>query len=112
MFVILLLAHLGVAVGCWVFLDAPMAKRYDRQWGAIDGIAAAIGEGTGAVAVRGVRLEPYSMLLLATDRTLDFGGKGTPVGSDVGRVVVPEGAERPEGFQLQGTWGDYDLLRR
>lgn len=112
MFVILLLAHLGIAVGCWVFVDAPMAKGYDRQWRAIDGIVAAIGKETETVALRGVPLEPYSMFMLAADRTLDFGGRGAPVGSDVRRVVVPVGAEHPEGFQLQGTWGDYDLLRR
>lgn len=109
--VVLLIAHLCVSMGFWICVDAPMARGQHLKWPGVDGVASVISDGADAAMVYGLPMETYSMLLLATDRMMEFGGAGTPVREGVRWVVMPAGTEPLPGFWRHSSPGDYQVLR-
>jgi hypothetical protein len=109
---ILLTAHLTVAVGHWMSVDLPRAKATGDQWPAIDAMAADIRSDPGEVAVVGAPVEIRLMLQLALDRPI-----AEQLGCGGARertrwLVLPSDRLKPEGFTAHRRVGDYQLLLR
>lgn len=110
-FALALVAHLGVAAGYWLIDDAPRARACDRQWPAVQQLAARIELDSGAVVAADVSTCVTLMLMLALDRPVQA-ADGRHVDQSIGWIVTAEPAGDVPGFRAHASAGGYALLRR
>ena len=108
LFAALLAAHLGVAVGYLVAIDAPRARACHAAWPAVDLVAARARQPDEPLWVAdGVPECVRLMLELAIDQPVGVHG-----GGDASWLLLPQDATIPERFVADTVAGDYVLARR
>jgi hypothetical protein len=111
-FALALIAHLGVAAGYWLIVDAPRARACDRHWPVVQELAARIGLDSGAVVAADVSKCVTLMLVLALDRPVQRVDDRRFADGPARWIVTPEPAGEVSGFRPEASDGGYTLLRR
>jgi hypothetical protein len=106
LFAALIAAHLGVAIGYLVAIDAPRARACHAAWPAVDLVAArARPSGEPLSVAAGVPECVRLMLELAVDEPVGIAAAGP-------WLLLPRDAPPPEGFVEDTVAGDFVLVRR
>jgi hypothetical protein len=105
------IAHLGVAAGYWLIVDAPRARACAAEWPAVDRLAATPALASGAVMAAEVPTCVALMLELALDRPVQLPGAGA-AGASVEWILAPQRLDTRPGFEAAARAGDYVLLHR
>jgi hypothetical protein len=106
LFAILLLGHLGVAVGYLLAVDAPRARACHRDWPAVARVAARVRAADGPLAAVATPECVRLMLSLAIDRPVT-----TAVAADTAWVLQPESSADATALS-EVVAGGYRLARR
>ena len=107
---ILLIGHLGVAMGHWIIKDIPRARDCHAQWGNVEHLVARIQ----ADSVRLTASVPQCvqlMLALSLDRAVHV-SRNSADDRDVRWIVMPEVESAAPGFSVALRAGPYKLLVR
>jgi hypothetical protein len=111
-----MLAHLAVAAGYWIAIDAQRARAVDAKWPAIDVIAESIEQDPGPVEFfEGANTE-RRMLELAIDRTIET-WEGSQSPRDATQWLVAskanwKGSQPPAHFRQVAIVDEYVVFRR
>jgi len=111
-FALLAVAHLGVALGYLVVIDAPRARACDRHWPTVDRLAARIAAAGGAVTAAGVPSCVRLMFELSLDRPVREARAGEAVAPDTIWLLTPQASAAVDGFVPSAADGDYAVARR
>lgn len=111
LFAAAMVAHLGVAAGYWLIVDAPRAAACDRQWPAVDALAARLGAASSVGIDAAIPKCIPLMLELTMDRPLQPAAGSATAGEALQWLIVPEHAGARPGFGLVASAGGYTLLR-
>ena len=108
----LLAAHGAVAIGYWVGVDAPRARKDNAQWAAVEQLAAPIRANGGPVLALHIRDNTALMLQYVLDRHLREARDSTGVPADVDWVILSRGVPVFQGFRVYSRAGKYQLVCR
>jgi hypothetical protein len=108
---ILLVGHLGVAMGHWIIKDIPRARTCHAQWGSVEQLVSGLG-GDSRVTLS-AHLPPcvHFMLELSLDRLLQVSQRGDG-DRDAQWMVTPEAEPDVAGFAVSLHAAPYKLLTR
>lgn len=108
---ILLVGHLGVAMGHWIIKDIPRARACHAQWGSVDQLVT--GLGSDARVALSPHLPPcvHFMLELSLDRLLPI-STSDDGNRDAQWMVTPEAEPDVTGFSVSLRAPPYKLLAR
>jgi hypothetical protein len=108
----LVVAHLCVSVGHWLFRDQPRALRQGRDWVEVEQLAASIRIQRGPVQATDNLNPIHLQLQFLLDRPVK--NLLTPVRADpeVHWLIIASDDEVPAGFVTEVTAGRFRLLRR
>ncbi|MDX2170908.1 MAG: hypothetical protein SF182_27820 [Deltaproteobacteria bacterium] len=106
----LALAHLGVAIGYVVLIDAPRARVCDAQWPMVEQVTAEVGSDP----LRAIDTPDCVRLMLevARDRPVDVGRGSEAAPPSAVWVLAPRDVELSEAFAVESVAGGYQLARR
>lgn len=109
----LLVAHVGVAAGYWLAIDAPRARACDRDWPALEQLGARLRADARPILAAGVPGCVAPMLELVVDRPVQWSHDGAAVDAGVHWLLLPDHAAPVGGFAPgPGAAGGYRLLER
>jgi hypothetical protein len=105
---LLLLAHLGVALGYWSAVEIPRARSCNRQWAAIDALSPGLKDGS-ALVVADPRVPQCARLMLSfvTDRPVLQRAPGLGAAQE---MLERRDDPNPPGFEVRRAAGPYKLL--
>lgn len=106
---LLLLAHLGVAMGYWTVVEIPRARTCDKQWPAITALAPGLQDGNAVIAAT-ARVPQCARLMLSfvTDRPVLPRGAAQAAGAK--NILECRDEPVPSGFQIRRIAGPYELV--
>ena len=108
---ILLVGHLGVAMGHWIIKDIPRARQCDARWGSVDQLVAAIGGDSRVVLSANVPPCVQFMLEFSLDRLVQV-SPNYDDDRDVQRIVTLEAEPAAPGFSVAAQASPFELLVR
>jgi hypothetical protein len=108
---VMVVLHLGAAVGYWLAVELPWARELDRQWPSIDRLAAEIQADPGPVLIDNSLSDQGFQLRLALDRPVEENPDNAEVRRGAKWIVEPAGRPVFAGFVVHRTVGQYELLR-
>ena len=107
---ILLVGHLGVAMGHWIIKDLPRARACHAQWGSVDQLVAGIGGDSRGALRANVAPCVQFMLELALDRLVEVSHNDND--RDVRWIVTSDAEPDAPGFSVALHAAPYHLLVR
>ena len=110
--IVLLLMHLGGALGYWIQVDAPRAIARHHDWAELEQLAAEIGADEAALAVRNFDPSLHAMLELSLDRRLPGPLTGPTAPAEIHWILQPKLTADCIGFQTYREAGNFHLLAR
>jgi hypothetical protein len=112
LFAVLLIAHLGVAVGYWLAIDRPAARACARQWPAVEQLATHLRADARPVLAVDVPGCVVLMLELTLDRPVRQSDARAVADASVEWIVSSGRTAAAVGFVPVAAAGAYTLLRR
>ncbi len=109
--VLLVVAHLGVAIGYWV-RELAKVRQLDGLWPEVMTVSQPLGRRDTVVATQGIPAEQQLMLWVALDRMLKNANGPQDIEDRTDCVIAGVDAPHPRGFVQQRVVGRYILLCR
>jgi hypothetical protein len=107
---ILVLAHLGVAVGYWLGVEVPRARQNHVQWPDIEQLAAPMRLHDGGIVAMNIPENALDMFQLVLDRRVLDHPTDAPVGKNVRWIIMPRNDPVGKGYAVHAVAGDFQLV--
>ena len=110
-FVVLIVTHLCVSLGVWA-RDASIVRSWNREWPAMQRVAANIPADANLIVARELRPEQWMFLAYLTDRRFTWTLIDEPIPARAGYVISPEDIADAPGFEEMTSVEGLKIQRR